>query len=96
MGLTAHTKQALKLSLGERGGTEMINAVEGFAKTIKALTTPRQPEPPQPGVEPSASVATTSAPAVNLPPPTAANGPTPYVSVPATEEDASHLDGPVA
>lgn len=79
MGLTAHTKHALRLSLGHQSGTEMINAIEGFADTLAALTTPA---PASPVVEPSVTVPA-QAPAAPAP------------VVPPAEDEASHLDAPV-
>lgn len=55
MALSASTKNALRISLGQQAGTEMINAIDGFADTLKALATPAEPAP-EPSADPAASL----------------------------------------
>jgi hypothetical protein len=101
MALTAHTKHALRLSLGQHAGTEMINAIEGFAEKLFDLSETGSSEdlkaPPEPIIEPSAPVDPDPAPkAPKAKAPAAPKAPSFLAPVPAApaSEDESHLDAP--
>ena len=90
MSLSANAKHALKNSLGEQAGTEMINAIDGFSKTLAELTlddpAPERPAPKNVGF---------FEPTVPVPPFVEAIAPAPPIVLPTQEHDALETDAPV-
>ena len=95
MSLSANAKHALKNSLGEQAGTEMINAIDGFSKTLAELTLDDPaPERPAPKRIAEKNVGFFE-PTVPVPPFVEAIAPAPPIVLPTQEHDALETDAPV-
>ena len=95
MSLSADTKHALRNSLGHQAGTEMINAIDGFSKTLARLTSsapaPERPAPKRLTEKEGGFFE----PIVPAPPVAEVVAPVPPVLVPSQEHDTSETDAPV-
>ena len=95
MSLSATTKHALKNSLGEQAGTEMINTIDGFSQALAELIVVG-PAPERLAPKRIAEkVGGFFEPAVPTPPVVEAVAPAPPVLVSAQEHDPSETDAPV-
>ena len=95
MSLSADTKHALRNALGHKAGTEMINAIDGFSKTLAMLASgapaPERPAPKRLTEKEGGFFE----PIIPAPLVVEAVAPAPPVVVSSQEHDASETDAPV-